>query len=127
MRGEPIRGVDNIDMNTTISQIESLRRDETLSAWPHSRLHSSQSSYLQCCGNFLNYLIRLRKSPEELEQYYKSKEIDKFLEKEKQTFRRQVILFIFKIDIVFDLYAFKNIYRLNCYCWVQENLESQRF
>lgn len=59
-------------------------------AWPRSRLQSSRFACLRCCGNLINSLIRLRNTPEELEQRYKSKEIDKFLDKEKQTFRRQV-------------------------------------
>lgn len=44
----------------------------------------------RCCSDLFNYLIRLRVSPEELEQRYKSREIDKFLEKDKHAFRRQV-------------------------------------
>lgn len=34
--------------------------------------------------------MRFRASPEELEQRQKSREIDRFLEKDKHTFRRQV-------------------------------------
>ncbi|XP_026843082.1 guanine nucleotide-binding protein subunit alpha homolog isoform X1 [Drosophila persimilis] len=59
-----------------------------------SRLQTSRFACLRCCGNFLTYLVRLRSTPEELEQRYKSKEIDKFLEKEKHTFRRQVKLLL---------------------------------
>lgn len=55
-----------------------------------SRLQTSRFACMRCCGNFLTYLVRLRSTPEELEQRYKSKEIDRFLEKEKNTFRRQV-------------------------------------
>lgn len=55
-----------------------------------SRLQTSRFACMRCCGNFLTYLVRLRSTPEELEQRYKSKEIDRFLEKEKHTFRRQV-------------------------------------
>lgn len=55
-----------------------------------SRLQTSRFACLRSCGNFLTYLVRLRSTPEELEQRYKSKEIDKILEKEKHTFRRQV-------------------------------------
>ncbi|KAI8037664.1 hypothetical protein M5D96_009468 [Drosophila gunungcola] len=54
-----------------------------------SRLQTSRLACFQCCGNFLTYLIRLRSTPEELEQRYKSKEIDKCLEKDRHTFRRQ--------------------------------------
>lgn len=54
------------------------------------RFQSSRFACLRCCGSILKYLIRLRNTPEELEQRCKSKEIDKFLEREKQTFRRQV-------------------------------------
>lgn len=63
--------------------------NEVINRNPSSRLQSSRFACLRCCGNLINYLIRLRNTPEELEQRYKSKEIDKFLEKEKQTFRRQ--------------------------------------
>lgn len=45
----------------------------------------------RCCNDLFNYLLRLRVSPEELEQRYKSREIDKFLEKDKHAFRRQVL------------------------------------
>ncbi|KAH8244707.1 hypothetical protein KR038_006551 [Drosophila bunnanda] len=59
-----------------------------------SRLQSSRFACLRSCGNFLTYLVRLRSTPDELEQRYKSKEIDKILEKEKHTFRRQVKLLL---------------------------------
>ncbi|XP_053959321.1 guanine nucleotide-binding protein subunit alpha homolog [Anastrepha obliqua] len=59
-----------------------------------SGLLSSRFACLRCCGNVLSYLVRLRNTPEELEQRYKSREIDKFLEKEKHTFRRQVKLLL---------------------------------
>lgn len=55
-----------------------------------SRLQSSRFICLRCCGNFLTCLVRLRRTPEEQEQRCKSKEIDRFLEKERHTFRRQV-------------------------------------
>lgn len=57
-----------------------------------SRLQTSRFACMRCFGNLLTHLVRLRSTPEELEQRYKSKEIDKFLEKEKHTFRRQVRL-----------------------------------
>lgn len=44
----------------------------------------------RCCNDIFNYLMRYRTSPEEREQRYKSREIDRFLEKDKHTFRRQV-------------------------------------
>ncbi|XP_039482350.1 guanine nucleotide-binding protein subunit alpha homolog [Drosophila santomea] len=59
-----------------------------------SRLQNSRFACFRCCGNIITYLVRLRSTPEELEQRYKSKEIDKFLEKEKHTFRRQVKLLL---------------------------------
>ncbi|XP_017482889.1 PREDICTED: guanine nucleotide-binding protein subunit alpha homolog [Rhagoletis zephyria] len=59
-----------------------------------SGLMASRFACLRCCGNILSYLVRLRNTPEELEQRYKSREIDKFLEKEKHTFRRQVKLLL---------------------------------
>lgn len=57
-----------------------------------SRLQTSRFACMRCFGNLLTHLVRLRSTPEELEQRYKSKEIDRFLEKEKHTFRRQVRL-----------------------------------
>ncbi|XP_037731656.1 guanine nucleotide-binding protein subunit alpha homolog isoform X1 [Drosophila subpulchrella] len=59
-----------------------------------SRLQTSRFACFRCFGNFLTYLVRLRSTPEELEQRYKSKEIDRFLKKEKHTFRRQVKLLL---------------------------------
>lgn len=47
-------------------------------------------SCTRCCSDLFNYILRLRVSPEEIEQRYKSREIDKFLEKDKNAFRRQV-------------------------------------
>lgn len=49
------------------------------------------SSCLRCpCYNILTYIMRLRVTPEELEQRYKSREIDKFLTKDKHVLQRQV-------------------------------------
>lgn len=77
-------------------------QSDVVNRGPYSRFQSSRFACLRCCGNLLKYLIRLRNTPEELEQRCKSKEIDKFLEKEKQTFRRQVrtSLFVFYVDFV---------------------------
>ncbi|XP_075151728.1 guanine nucleotide-binding protein subunit alpha cta [Haematobia irritans] len=69
-------------------------QNDVISRGTFSRFQSSRFACLRCCGNLLKYLIRLRNTPEELEQRCKSKEIDKFLEKEKQTFRRQVKLLL---------------------------------
>lgn len=55
-----------------------------------SRRSVQRFSCSRCCNDIFNYLMRFRTSPEELEQRYKSREIDKFLEKDKHTFRRQV-------------------------------------
>lgn len=49
-----------------------------------------RGSKSHCCSDIFNYLLRLRVGPEELEQRYKSREIDKFLEKDKHAFRKQV-------------------------------------
>ncbi|XP_061388522.1 guanine nucleotide-binding protein subunit alpha homolog [Musca vetustissima] len=82
----------------TTQLMEDHRRRNTQSdvvnRGPYSRFQSSRFACLRCCGNLLKYLIRLRNTPEELEQRCKSKEIDKILEKEKQTFRRQVKLLL---------------------------------
>lgn len=43
-----------------------------------------------CCGDLVTHMLRLRFTPEELEQRDKSRKIDKFLEKDKNSFRRQV-------------------------------------
>lgn len=58
----------------------------------HSRRTFQRFSCTRCCNDLFNYLLRLRVSPEELEQRYKSREIDKYLEKDKHTFRRQVVV-----------------------------------
>lgn len=47
-------------------------------------------SCTRCCNDIFNYLLRFRASPEEVEQRIKSREIDRYLEKDKHTFRRQV-------------------------------------
>ncbi|PZC84670.1 guanine nucleotide-binding protein subunit alpha homolog [Helicoverpa armigera] len=47
-----------------------------------------------CCTEALTCWLRLKLSPEEIEQRYRSKEIDRILEKEKQTLRRQVKLLL---------------------------------
>lgn len=56
---------------------------------PTSR-SNHQSSCFVCCGQFFNVLLRFRGDSEELEQRYKSREIDKFLKKDKPTLRKQV-------------------------------------
>jgi hypothetical protein len=48
-----------------------------------------------CCGNVVEHLLRIRFTPEEIEQRDKSRKIDKFLEKDKNSFRRQVNFPIF--------------------------------
>ncbi|KAI8119459.1 Guanine nucleotide-binding protein subunit alpha like protein [Lucilia cuprina] len=93
VHGEVLRAACS-DSGTTTQLMEEHRSclaatTEVINRGPSSRLQSSRFACLRCCGNLINYLIRLRNTPEELEQRYKSKEIDKFLEKEKQTFRRQ--------------------------------------
>lgn len=47
-----------------------------------------------CCSEALTCWLRLKLSPEEIEQRYRSKEIDRILEKDKQTLRRQVKLLL---------------------------------
>ncbi|XP_037811979.1 guanine nucleotide-binding protein subunit alpha homolog [Lucilia sericata] len=98
VHGEVLRAACS-DSGTTTQLMEEHRScltatNEVINRGPSSRLQSSRFACLRCCGNLINYLIRLRNTPEELEQRYKSKEIDKFLEKEKQTFRRQVKLLL---------------------------------
>lgn len=64
---------------------------------PTSR-SSSRGSCFVCCGQFFSVLLRFRGDSEELEQRYKSREIDKFLKKDKPTLRKQVsrrICFLF--------------------------------
>ncbi|XP_041675198.1 guanine nucleotide-binding protein subunit alpha homolog isoform X1 [Drosophila eugracilis] len=55
---------------------------------------TSRFSCFRGCSDIIAYLVSLRSTPEELQQRYNSKEIDKFLEKEKHTFRRQVKLLL---------------------------------
>lgn len=56
---------------------------------------SRRGSCFVCCGQFFNVLLRFRGDAEELEQRYKSREIDKFLKKDKPTLRKQVRLCIY--------------------------------
>lgn len=96
VRGE-VLGAACTDSGTTTELMEEHRSclavtNDVINRGASSRLQSSRFACLRCCGNLINYLIRLRNTPEELEQRYKSKEIDKFLEKEKQTFRRQACI-----------------------------------
>lgn len=62
-----------------------------------SRRSMQRFSCSRCCNDFFNYLMRFRASPEEMEQRQKSREIDRFLEKDKHTFRRQVKSTIYRI------------------------------
>lgn len=55
-----------------------------------SRSRRSRFSCSRWCTDIFNYLLRMRFTPEELEQRYKSREIDKFLEKERHARTRQV-------------------------------------
>lgn len=47
-----------------------------------------------CCSDAVSCWLRLKLSPEEIEQRYRSKEIDRTIEKDKQVFRRQVKLLL---------------------------------
>lgn len=49
-----------------------------------------RNSRKNCCEGIFSHLLRIRFTPEELEQRDKSRKIDKFLEKDKNSFRRQV-------------------------------------
>ncbi|XP_067620401.1 guanine nucleotide-binding protein subunit alpha homolog [Eurosta solidaginis] len=83
------------EMGTMAHLMEGQRDNEPYrTSRPGSRLLTSRFACLRCCGNIISYLVRIRNTPEELEQRYKSREIDKFLEKEKHTFRRQVKLLL---------------------------------
>lgn len=70
-----------------------------------TRSSSNQGSCFLCCGQVFNVLLRFRADSDELEQRYKSREIDKFLKKDKPTLRKQVsrllegcfFLYIFRI------------------------------
>lgn len=52
-----------------------------------SKMAGSLTWSCTCC-------LRFKFSPEEIEQRYKSQEIDRMLEKDRQTFRRQVKLLL---------------------------------
>ncbi|XP_014088630.1 guanine nucleotide-binding protein subunit alpha homolog [Bactrocera oleae] len=83
------------EMGTMAHLMEGQRDSEPYSTSSQGNgLAASRFACLRCCGKFISYLVRLRNTPEELEQRYKSREIDKFLEKEKHTFRRQVKLLL---------------------------------
>lgn len=59
--------------------------------------HRRNSLRKNCCSDVLTHFLRLRFTPEELEQRDKSRKIDKFLEKDKNSFRRQVMSTTFPI------------------------------
>lgn len=88
----------NGDANTCCDRITQSNHHRTaanapscnLSRNPTNRRSIQRFSCSRCCNDIFNYLMRFRASPEELEQRYKSREIDRFLEKDKHTFRRQV-------------------------------------
>jgi hypothetical protein len=67
------------------SEVKSKEKKNNMAAADRGKLNCNK-----CCGNFFSYLLRLRVSPEEFEQRYKSREIDKFLSKDKDILRRQV-------------------------------------
>lgn len=63
---------------------------------PTSRTsRGGNGSCLVCCGHIFNYMLRYRRDSDELEQRYKSREIDKFLKKDKRTIKKQVILILY--------------------------------
>ncbi|XP_059616774.1 guanine nucleotide-binding protein subunit alpha homolog [Phlebotomus argentipes] len=55
---------------------------------------TSRFSCTKCFNDIFTHLLRIHFSTEELEQRYKSREIDKLLEKDKHAFRRQVKLLL---------------------------------
>jgi hypothetical protein len=55
-----------------------------------ARRNTNQCS--PCCSDIFNYFLRLRLDQVEIEQRYKSREIDKFLEKDKYILKKQVIV-----------------------------------
>lgn len=65
----------------------------------NSRRSIQRFSCSRCCNDFFSYLRRFRASSEETEQREKSRQIDKILEKDKDTFRRQVSIFVLRIDM----------------------------
>lgn len=71
-------------INCTNNRMTAINRNQ------NSRRSIQRFSCSRCCNNIFNYLLRLRASPEEVEQRIKSREIDRYLEKDKHTFRRQV-------------------------------------
>lgn len=68
---------------------EENKKKEKESESERERQGSKMASSLtwSCC-------LRFKFSPEEIEQRYKSQEIDRMLEKDRQTFRRQVKLLL---------------------------------
>lgn len=108
--GDQFNGdMNNISQTTTTSasimvNTTSLSNDNhnctNISNNRSSRRPFERFSCSRCCNNLFNYLLRLRVSPEEIEQRYKSREIDKFLEKDKHTFRRQVGYLVFQLMLV---------------------------
>lgn len=72
--------------NSSVEPLEQPRRRR--SSW------SGRLSCTKCCGNIWSYFLRLRVTPEELEQRYKSREIDKLLDKDRRSHRKQVKLLL---------------------------------
>lgn len=75
---------------------------------------SRKISCTPCCGDFLTYVWRLGASPEEVDQRFRSNQIDKILSKEKQAIKRQVVVwvcfFLFSIFFLFLLLISSTIY-----------------
>lgn len=71
-------------INGTNNRTTAINRNQ------NSRRSIQRFSCSRCCNDIFNYLMRFRASPEEVEQRIKSREIDRYLEKDKHTFRRQV-------------------------------------
>lgn len=64
---------------------------------------SRKISCTPCCGDFLTYVWRLGASPEEVDQRFRSNQIDKILSKEKHAIKRQVVVWVcFFLNIFFS-------------------------
>lgn len=80
---------------------------------------SRNSIRKNCCTDVLTHLRRLRFTEAELEQRDKSRKIDKFLEKDKNSFRRQVSNFLSLLITDDSLFCFT--FLLSSRNWVHQS------
>lgn len=78
----------------TKERATSTRKKDRKSVWNGSMVWNEDSKMAGSLTWSCTCCLRFKFSPEEIEQRYKSQEIDRMLEKDRQTFRRQVKLLL---------------------------------